>query len=517
MKINFINRVDIYFLTASTLILSLMLFYSVSSDLSAFIQGGMILHNGGSLYVDYFDVKPPFVYYFFEFLYSFMGKNIFLYRLFDVLYQLTFLISFIYIFKKLSLESKYIRTFLILMPISYIILNNFNVLQMESLLNLPLLFYFYLTVAKNNTSLKNILLKGLLLGIMINLKYTFGILILADVFILFRKQKSLKSISYGTIVQLIIALLFTLICFSPILLNGHIGEFLNFMGYMKAYTSNPPFSLEHFKVMINAAIVFFTDSYSIVLLLCTIFAIFIFGKKKYKLNQININDILVYILLLFITVVIERKMLAYHEQRIYLPLILLASIGFVILLEKVKQLNYISIILIAFVGLIFSPIPRLVNILKLPYYKIMKQEDNYYYYFVDGISGHILYKQYLLSKYVNSNFNTDKLLLVDTGGNELVVFMEKDYKYSFPQSAFYLVNIAPDYLVQRAFKDLKDADVVIVQKNDNLPIMFFNDDNSLTALKKRKPLWDYLNTNFKQDTVIAEDFLIFIRNRADIK
>lgn len=519
MKINIINKVDIYILIASTLILSTMLFYSISSDLSAFIQGGMILHNGGSLYVDYFDVKPPFVYYFFELLYTFFAKNIILYRLFDVFYQLVFLISSLYIFKKISLDSKYIRAYLILMPLSYVILNNFNVFRTESLLYLPLIWYFYLTLAVRNKKLKHFILKGFILGIMINLKYTFGLLILADFLVLYRNEIRLKSILYGVLIQLLTALTFTFLCFLPILIKGNFGAFLNFLGYMKVYTANPPYSLSHFNIMIKTATVFFTDSYSIILLICTILAIFISSKKKIKkqLGNLDIEVILIFVLILFATVVIERKMLSYHEQRLYPLLLILPSIGIITLYEKLTKYRFITLIPILAIVFIFSPIPRFINLLRLPYYKLMNQEDKYYNYFVDGMSGNILYKQFILSKYVNSNFDTDKLLLIDTGGNELVVFMNKDYKYAFPQSAFYLVKMAPQYLVDRAFDDIKDADIIILQKNDNLPIMFFNDDTSLTALEKRKPLWNYLNANFKQDTVIAEDFLIFIRNKTDIK
>ena len=98
----FLDKYDSLALALGLLILSIAMFFPVSSDMATFIQGGMILNNGGSLYVDYFDVKPPFVYYFFEFLYSIFGKNITLYRLFDFVYQTIFLLSCIYIFEKLA-------------------------------------------------------------------------------------------------------------------------------------------------------------------------------------------------------------------------------------------------------------------------------------------------------------------------------------------------------------------------------------------------------------------------------
>lgn len=514
MKNNFIDKIDLYFLIVSTFILSIMLFYSVSSDISAFIQGGMILNNGGSLYVDFFDVKPPFVYYFFEFLYSIFGKDIFLYRLFDVIYQIIFLISSIYIFKKLSIESKYIRTYLILMPLSYVILNNFNVFQMESLLFLPLLWYFYFTIlSSRDKRLRNFIIKGLILGVMINLKYTFGFLILADIIISYHRDIKIKLISLRILNQVLIAFLFTLICFTPILIKGHFGEFFSFMDYMKVYSSNPPYSIDYFITMLKVVLKFFTDSYSIILLLCSILAIFILEKKdfKYSLGKLKVGEILLYIIILFITVVIERKMLSYHEQRIYPILLILASVGFVFLYERIIKLNYPTIISIAIISIIFSPLPRFVNLLRLPYYKVMDEEDKYYKFFVDGENGNILYKHHTLAKYVNSNFDTDKILLVDTGGNELVVFMDKDTKYAFPQSAFYLNELSPQKLINRAYDDFEDAEIIIVQDNDKSSIMFYNGETSLSALKQRQKFWNYITNNFKQDTVIVGDFLIFKR------
>lgn len=176
----FQSKYDYLILSLGLLVLSIVIFFPVSSDLATFIHGGMILENGGKLFVDYFDVKPPFIYYFFEFLYSLFGKNITFYRLFEFIYQSLFLLSSIYILNRINIDKRVTRLFVIIMPIAYVTLSFPHTFQVESLLFLPLIWYFYLSNLSEK-KLKYILLKGILLGIAINLKYTFGIILIADI------------------------------------------------------------------------------------------------------------------------------------------------------------------------------------------------------------------------------------------------------------------------------------------------------------------------------------------------
>ncbi len=507
----FQDKFDYLFLTLGILILSLTVFFPVSSDMATFIQGGMILKNGGALYVDYFDVKPPFVYYFFEFLYSMFGKNITLYRLFDFFYQTVFLLSSIYIFNKLEFNKTAIRLFSALMPMVYATLSFPHTFQVESLLFLPLVWYYYLG-SKSQTGKYDNLLKGILLGIAINLKYTFGILLLADVIYLLMQSKSIRAIAIRSVIQLFIAFVVTLLLFSPVILSWNFQSFIDFFNYMKEYSNYPTVGFSWLQTIIKSGTSFFTGHFSIVMFIAAIYTVFHIGSKdKKSVNITKINGLIIFVLILLASVVIERKMLIYHQQRVLPFLVLLSSLGLALILSEISNYKKYALVITLLVITIFSPIPRVINLLKYPLNIIGQDEKIFYSTLVEGDEGHILRKHFAVARYINTNTNTDKVLLINTGGNEMICYFNFDYKYSFPQSAFYLNEKAPENLKEKAFDNIKDSEVIILQNNDQSHIMFFNDDTSLSSIQKNLVIWDYIETNFKQDTIIEDNFIIYSR------
>lgn len=511
----FTNKYDYMIFGLAIVILSFTIFFPLASDMAAFMQGGMILRNGGKLYVDFFDVKPPFVYYIYELFYSIFGSNFYLYRAFDVLYQAIFLLSSIYVFSKLKFEKNAIRLFVILLPVAYVTLSYPSTNQVESLFFLPVIWYFYHS-SKTQENWQSPLIKGILLGIAINLKYTFGILILADILYGILQGKKLKAIFKDSVIQLLIALLVTIVLFSPVLLNGNFSSFIKFFNYMKEYSSYPSWGASTVLHIIKEATSFFTDNYSIVLFLSAIYTIFYNYIRKGK-NQNNsyINGLTIFAIILFLSVVIERKLFPYHEQRVYPFLVMLSSIGLILVASEIKRFRKLTILVIVLVSIIFSPLPRFIKIIRFPFGVITKGAEPFYSELTVAGKGNLIKKQYELANYINRTTNTNKVLLINTAEVEIMFYFNFEYKYSFPQSAFYLNESAPNYLKERAFEDIKDADIIIIQKNDNSAIMFFNEDTSLDALKKNPVMWNYIKNNFEQDTIIENAYIVFKRNIND--
>lgn len=508
------DKYDYIFLTIGILILSIVIFFPLSSDLAAFIQGGIALKNGGHLYVNYFDVKPPFVYYLFEFFYTLFGKNITIYRVFDVAYMTSFLLSSIYVFNRLGFNKNAIRLFTVLMPLAYTSLDFPSANQVETLLFLPLIWYFYLS-SKPKKNKFDILIKGILLGIAINLKYTFGIILVADILYLIIQKRSLRYIIAQSSIQLLIAIFISFIVLLPILISGNFDAFISFINYMKGYSNYPPLGGNFILHIIKVTNSFYTDNYSLFLFLPAIFAIYYIGKENEKANILLSKGLIIYTLILFCSVVIERKMFPYHEQRLYPFLVMLSSIGIILLLPEFKKYKKHSIVLILSVIILFSPLPRLIKIIKYPIGVIRKGKETYYSTLPEENKGHSIKKQYELANYINKNAGTDKVLLISTGSVEVLLYFNFDYKYSFPQSAFYLNYKATKYLKDRALADLKDAQIIILQNYDYSEIMYFTDDTSESAIKKNKIMWNYINTNFTQDTVIDSVFTIFKRKSSN--
>ncbi|MFN3780947.1 MAG: hypothetical protein ACK4SO_02085, partial [Candidatus Kapaibacteriota bacterium] len=72
------------FVTYLLLLLPLF-FLPIGFDYSIFYTGGKIIANGGKLYIDFIDIKPPLVFYIFALMNIIFKNNFFFYQLINVL------------------------------------------------------------------------------------------------------------------------------------------------------------------------------------------------------------------------------------------------------------------------------------------------------------------------------------------------------------------------------------------------------------------------------------------------
>ena len=496
-----------FFLCIGMLILSITLLFPVGSDLSIFIQGGMILHNGGDLYVDFFDVKPPLVYYLFELLFGLFDKNILGYRLFDFVYQTSFLISCIYIFRKLKLNSISINLFLISAPLLYTTMGYANVMQVESLFFLPFIWYFYFSL-KYKQSFKTTIFKGILLAIIFNMKYTLGIILIADMYFTLTNFKINKKTISLILLQVFVFILTTFLAFLPILIKGNLDGMLRFMDYMSVYSSYPEWGMSQVLYMIESITIHFSDNLSLLFIIAFLYTMFNSRKSE---NKNLIDHGLLYFVLLVITIVLERKGLSYHYQRLIPIYILFISIGLKSLTLELKKQKLLLILLAMPFIIIYSPITRYINLLKVPYNYFLTDEASYYNSFEDGKYGAMIYKHKKVAEYLNNSNMSNKVLVMSANGNELITFLENDYEYSMAMSAFYLNSISPKEIQNIAFEDMVDSEVIVVVKNDYSPITFFKNISSLEALEENSRFRNYLLENFEFDSTLENTFVIYKR------
>ncbi|MFN3195210.1 MAG: glycosyltransferase family 39 protein [Chlorobiota bacterium] len=496
-----------FFLCIGMLILSITLLFPVGSDLSIFIQGGMILHNGGDLYVDFFDVKPPLVYYLFETLFGLFDKNIFGYRAFDFIYQTSFLISCIYIFRKLKLNSIAINLFLISAPLLYTTMGYANVLQVESMFFLPFIWYFYFSF-KYKQSFKTSLAKGILLAIIFNMKYTLGVILIADLYFTFFNFKLNKKAVSLALLQVLMFIAISFLTFLPILIKGNLDGMLRFMDYMSVYSSYPEWGMSQVLYMLESLTIHFSDNLSLLFIVAFLYTIF---NSRKSVHKDLIDHGLLYFVLLVITIVLERKGLSYHYQRLIPIYILLVSIGLQNLTKELKKQKIFFIIIATSFMVIYSPIPRYINLLKVPYNYFKTSDEKYLNTFEDGKYGAMIYKHKKVAEYLNDSNMSNKVLVMSSNGNELITFLDNDYEYSMAMSAFYLNSISPKEIQNIAFEDMVDSEVIVIVKNDYSPITFFKNISSLEALEENSRFRNYLSENFVFDSTIDDTFVIYKR------
>lgn len=173
MKLKF--RIVSYLVYA--LLIFPLLFLPTGFDYSIFFVGGKIIANGGKLFIDFIDIKPPLVYYIFALLHFLFNNNLFLYQfantfIFVVTSCLTFEVAYL-IFK-----NKWIA---FLAPIPMILFAasfNYNyIFEPELALNLILMINA-LILFKAKKSFTMALFISILSGFAFGLKYPFGIILI---------------------------------------------------------------------------------------------------------------------------------------------------------------------------------------------------------------------------------------------------------------------------------------------------------------------------------------------------
>ena len=491
-----------YFIIAFIILLPTLAF-PISSDLSVFMHGGSIIANGGGLYNDFFDIKPPLIYYLFAGINSIFGDNVVAFRIFDLLYQLTFLIITSYLLTKLEIKSKVIKAFLVLFPLSYTILNYRDIFQTESLAFIPLILYFYYMIKNENTYKQHIIM-GVTLGIAIAFKYTLGI-VFVGYLIYFFKESKIRNYT-KPIVQLAIAFFIVFLSFLPVILSGNLSGFIDTNVYLAEYAKYPPIGIELAKQMIEILTYNFGTMVSVSYLFLFLVATLNFKDEKYQTIK---KYLLLFCFLLFISVLIERKINMYHIVRLYPYMMILVSIGFIILIERFRFGKNLQTLVIVSMFLILSPLLRFVNTYKIAYDRVFNYES-YVSYYTNDKPFTILGQHIAIADYINKK-GDEKFLFMNTGGNQTVHYLNFDYKYKFPHSAFHLSPKAPMSYKKAFEEDLHDANIIAIDSSDDIFMIFLSEGSSYDLFFGEEKYKEYIEQNFNLDTILMDRYFIYER------
>ena len=491
-----------YFIAAAIILLPTLAF-PISSDLSVFMHGGSIIANGGGLFNDFYDIKPPLIYYLFAVINSIFGDNVVAFRLFDFLYQMTFLVTSAYLLTKLKISANVIKTFLVLFPLSYTILNYRDIFQTESLAFIPLILYFYYMIKNENTYKQHIIM-GLTLGVAIAFKYTLGIVFVGYLVYFFRDSTNRDYAKLST--QLLIAFFVLFLSFLPVILSGNIAGFIDTNIYLAEYAKYPPIGVGLAKQMLEILSYNFGTMISVSYLFLFLLASVFLKNEKYKVIK---KYLLLFSFLLFISVILERKINMYHLIRFYPYFMIIVSMGFVYAIEKFQFGKNISTLVIVAMFLVLSPVLRLVNTYKIAYDRVFNY-DSYLSYYTNDHPFNILGHHIVIADYINSK-GDEKFLFMNTGGNQAVHYLDFDYKYKFPHSAFHLSPKAPLSYKLGFEEDLHDANIIAIDSSDDIYMIFLTEGSSYDLFFGEKEYNEYIDKNFTLDTVLMDRYFIYER------
>jgi hypothetical protein len=478
------------------------IFFPASSDLSVFMLGGKLIANGSELYKDYFDLKAPLTYYFFAAISVITNDSIVLTRIIDLFLTLLFLVSANFIFKSLKLHSRVRQIFTIIFSMSYVSLNYSNTLQCETITYLPMIWYLYFVAKPSKYST---IVKGILLGVIISFKYTLGIVFVAEFFFAdYYATKGKFFLSKATELGLAVTLLF--ITFLPTIVQGNWIYFNDVMIYIDTYKNYPPLGIEFVKSFIKELGALFGDMYSVLFTATAFVGLMAISKQKVESKRRFLNLVIVFLLLLLFSFIIERKPTLYQFSRVYPFLLLLSSLGLYYFFKVVKFGNKYILAAVITIAILLSPLPRVVNLLKLPVIYFTQGERYLLAFSHEGGTGN--FEAMLdLKQYTASNSNN--FIYMNTGSHEFLRMTNSHYKY--PQSAFYLAEYDNKHVKSEFKRDLQKVDYFIVQNNDEHYVSFFNYGSSYDNLFRDSSLKSLVEQNFTLDTIIADCYLIYTK------
>ena len=516
-NIKIINIPAIILYVIPVLLLIPILFFPMSFDLSIYITAGKIISNGGKIYVDYVDLKPPLFYYLYTLIYKLTSGTEFNVRLFDFFWQIATLIVLYKVTNKIF--NNKIVSFLtaVIYSISYTCLTYIETMNPESFAGLPILLIIFLELKESNKIPKQIL-QGLLIGFLIGIKFTFAIILpaifIADIINNHNNYREyIKKYFLLGLSSLIIILLSFIQLLNPVIFLG----FKNVLAFLNFYSSQPPLNMEFLKMLLKNLAVLFADNYSLFLSVIMGISTFYLLKNLRKFNSRIIIYILSLTIFLLISVIVEKKSSIIHFSRIYTLFAVLTGYGlYIVYNEAVEIIRIKKKLLLLFIPLcviiaMLSPITRYINIIIPSFYYITDRAKYDVISTKTGDYNILRNTSREISYYINCNARKEDYVIVMAIGSNIINNMFKTEKISkFSQSCFYFSNInIPDWKSD-IFNEIKKAEYIVISFDDKHPMLTGHNFSTYERLMQNHEMSEYLLNYFYLDKVFPP-FKIFKR------
>lgn len=504
-----------------------IMYFPLSGDLGLFLTGVKIMNAGGLPYKDIMDIKPAILFYILKYITDVIGTGEYSLRIFDFFIQII-ISSFIYLLMYKATKNKF-QSMIggILYCISYTALN-FAGTQIETMIGIVVVPTIYWQVYKREKYFLFAVV-GLLVGLFTGMKYTLGIILAAilidDVFFAKINFSSLLKKYSLTAIGFIIGFGITLLPYlNPEIAQGY-GELKD---YFIFYASIPKVNLALITLIITELGTYMGNYHSLfltfLLILCMLYTYKNNNKDNSNLiqdeNKLNtlIRIAFIFVVLLLFSCIVERKFFSYHLFRINSSLAVLWSIGAVYLLSEYRSNTsknaFAKFILVfgAIFFIVFSPLSRYINLLKVPYYFYTDTQkyDELYTRSLGVNFTRIQHKQ--VAEYINRHTTADdKVNIASTGSGYVTYLLNTTHHSKFAQSSYYVFPKANQKYIDDFANEMKEAKYTVMQVNDGYesingtPLSTYE---SILANPKLKAVLDY---NLERDTVIGK--YIIMRNK----
>ncbi|MFP4542660.1 MAG: ArnT family glycosyltransferase [Candidatus Kapaibacterium sp.] len=452
------------------------------------------------------------IYYLFAGIIEIFGQGVIKLRIFDFVYQIA-TVFLIWNFLK-NYDRKAAIFGAIVYASSYSAMNFSNTTQVESFAGIPLIIILQILL-KADKKIWHFLILGILTGVLFNLKYTLGAVLLGfPLYFMIMGDNFLESLKKNLYISA--GFLISLMPLAALFLDEYFREgAANIMSYISAYAAQDITMADFFKTIISKLYQHFIEMFSFLWAFAAftgIFYLFVTNEKRIA-NAGIITVILIF--MLNISIFVENKLLVYHFIRLYLPLSILAGFGYIFFkraaFDKINLLKYKSVLAAILIIMIvfFSPLPRWVNTMRIPYYYLTDKSRYISEYTRQGSVAFTYGYQLEVVDYLQKRMNkADKLTVINSGLNIINHHFDVSRISGFAHSCFYLSTVRIEDYRKSFLGDLHESDYLVIQNNDVLTHLFFHDMSSYEAIMKDEEFSKTINNNFKHIKTIA-DFVIY--------
>lgn len=457
--------------------------YTATNDLAIFLHGAKTIVEGGKIYVDFLDIKPPIAYYSMIPIYLISKMDISIVRLIEYLIQsLTAVGLGLYLYRRINFQIAILTS--IVYSLLVVTLNIPFSFQLELIFNFLIILLFIIHLKIFNQEIKQsfgwILIEGIIIGFYFSIKYTTGLILggilLFDIF--YKKKDILYFVKYYGILSIGFIAAVILI-FSPLFDAETMQGYKDVMEYLSYYTSIIGFDIPFVYIFFVTSSNYFIDNFSITFLIAVSIAVIIWIRGKKQLNFSKEHLILSLSIFLTIALItsamIERKGFSYHYARSYLPISILIGFGINALINffksyvkvhKLKVLLPTTLILLLLI--VFSPLTRYIAVLRFPFAYYFNNKA-YYNLLQEPETNPLLnYKERKeVGDFINSNSDPkEKILTMTSGLFDIVQFQKLEVIDKFSHSGFYYGTYKKEKWRENHLELIKQADWILMSTND---------------------------------------------------
>ncbi len=514
------NRSTITALALGLVLLLPTLAFPLGTDHATFLRGGMTIFRGGTLYVDFIDVKPPLVFVIYGLGELFFGHSAIGLRLFDLLWQGLTLYLLIRYVRTISADRWTPIVASAVYAILYVTLQWSQTTQVESLMGIPLLIA--LLYRQRPTTWTNGLIIGLCFAAMFLLKFTFGIVAVAFSVHALAASARLRDSALLIAQWFIGSILGLVIMLAPFMMQPEFLEgWRQTMDFIKVYSSFPPVNMELVRLGLKAIATFLGDNISIVItagmIIGSVMSVLRSSTEQQRSSHALLT--LIFIGLLF-SVAVERRFTPYHFSRLYLIAALLSGPAFAMVMKMRTQwmtfeTSTSKLILASTLSMavVFSPLPRYASV-SLMSARSIADPTVYASYMAARTEGTVDLLGYnAVHDWVRSHTTArSHVMMVSVSAAMLTLDIPQQVPSIFADSHIYFAVGAPELWKSKAMEEMQRSSVLIIDTADVHGLVNLHYRTSYESVQHDQRFANIVNTQFTLDTVIST-FRIYRHNQ----